>query len=287
MRTVAKSLALAAVLAATCRAQDVVAVLGSELGPYREAYESFQAAVGVPVPLLPLDYPRVPKSAKVVATFGGRAAANRFPGRVTLVYALAPGFMLDDDVRLGPAVKIRMEPEPSILLKNLVRLQPGLKRLAVLWASKSEASLARRVEKEDGAHGIKIVSVHLEDADELPEMLRKLKGRADAVWLPADPLLINPQSFEVIRQFSYDNAVPFYAPSKGLVERGATAAVSVSFAEIGRLAGEAAKAALSGDETASDVYATRVRVSINLTAAKRASLTVPPDAVESADEVFR
>src|SRR5688572_19164389 len=97
------------------RAQEVVAVLGSEQRAQREAFEGFQAAFGKTVPVLALGEP-IPAEAKVVLAFGGKAAVQRYPRRATVVYAIAPGLLLDRKTHAGPAVKIMMDPEAAVLL---------------------------------------------------------------------------------------------------------------------------------------------------------------------------
>lgn len=276
---------LAAALPRTARAQEVVAVIGSEQRPYRETYESAQAAFGKAVPVLPLGWD-IPDETKVVLAFGGKAALQRYSSRVTLIYAIAPGVLVGRKTHDGPSIKIMMEPEPDALLRVLTAIQPRLKRLAVLWSGAVRAASAERLAKAGAARGVAVVSERLEDGDELPGKLRGLKGRVDAIWLPPDPMFINARNFETIKRFSYDNDVPFYAPTEGLAEQGATAGASVSFAEMGRTMAAAAKAALAGAGSPGEIYSGKVHVSINAAAAAAAALAVPAEAVKTADRVI-
>lgn len=276
-------LALASFPAA--RAQEVAAVIGAEQRPYRETYESFQAAFGKPVPVLPPGEP-LPDETKVVVAFGGKAALQRYPARVALIYAIAPGVLVGRKTHDGPSIKIMMEPEPDALLRALTALQPKLKRLAVLWSGAFRAAGVERLVKAGAARGVVVSPERIEDADELPGKLRGLKGRVDAIWLPPDPMLINARNFETVKRFSYDNDVPFFAPTEGLAEQGATAGVSVSFAEMGRIMAAAAKAALAGAGSPGEIYSKKVHVSLNLTAAAAAELAVPAEASKAADRVI-
>jgi len=276
---------LAASLASVARAQDVVAVLGSEQRAQRETFESFQASFGKPVPVLAMGDP-IPAGAKVVLAFGGKAALQRYSSRVAVVYALAPGALINRKTHAGPSVKVMMEPEADALLDRLQVLQPKLKRLAVLWTSPVSAASAERLTKAGAARGVSVSAERLEVADDLPSRLRELQGQIDAIWLPPDPLLINAKNFEIIKRYSYDNDIPFYAPTEGLAEQGATAAVSVSYKEMGRMMAAAAKDALGGGASPAELYTGRLHVSISRAAAAEAALQLTPEALKSADKVL-
>ncbi len=267
-------------------AQEVVAVLASEQRAQRETFESFLAVFGKPVPVVPMGE-EIPAAAKVVVAFGGKAAIQRYPGRVTLIYAIAPGLVVGPETHDGRSIKVMMEPESAALLTALLALQPRLKRLTVLWSSANRAPAVARLAKMGAARGIAVDADRLEHARDLPDRLRRLEGKVDAIWLPPDPLLINENNFETIKQFSYDNNIPFYAPTEGLAEHGAIAALSISSKEMGRQAAVAAKSVLDGGEVAAELYSEKIRVTVNRAAAEQAELTVPAEALNSADKVLR
>ncbi|MDE2142889.1 MAG: hypothetical protein KGJ84_10800 [Elusimicrobia bacterium] len=279
------ALAAAAVFPARARGQEVAAVLSSDQSAYREVYEGFQAAFGRPVPrLAPGD--KVPDSADIVLAFGGKAAVSRYPGRVVLIYAVAPSVVVGRDTHDGTSIKIMMEPQAEALIRILTAIQPGLKRLAVLWSSAGQAASAERLVRVGAARGVAVSAERLEDGDGLPGRLRELMGREDAIWLAPDPALVNARNFSIIKEYSYDNGIPFYAPTAGLAEQGATAAVSVGYREMGRTMAAAAKSVLAGNKPPSEIYSDRVRVTVNQTAAKAVALAVPAEVVKNADKVY-
>lgn len=275
---------LLAASAGTAGAQEVVAVLASEHRAYRETYERFQAAFGKAVPIIPLGE-KVPDSAKIVAAFGGKAAMRRYPAQVALIYAVVPGLLVGDTHR-GPSIKIMMEPEADPLLGALTTLQPKLKRLAVLWSSESRAANMANLVERGAARGVAVTAERLEDPDALPDRLRELHGRVDAIWLSPDPLLINAKNFEMIKHFSYGNGVPFYVPTEGLAELGAPAGVSVTYAEMGRTMAGAVKILLRGEKPPAKVYSAKISVCVNRAAAAAAALSVPADVLKAVDKVF-
>ncbi len=276
---------LVAALPGAVLAQEVVAVLSSDQSAYSETYKSFLAAFGKAAPVLALGEP-IPAETKIVLAFGGKAAFARYPGRVTLIYGIAPGILVEKKTHDGPSVKIMMMSDAGVLISRLKVIQPGLKQLAMLWSCPNVAGSAEHVIKAGETRGVTVTAERLEDPDDLPARLRWLKGRVDAIWLPPDPILINAHNFEIIKHFSYDNDIPFYAPTEGLAEQGATGAVSVSYTEMGRAMADAAKAVLAGDHPASQIFVARTRLSVNRTAAAESELSVSPEALKAADKVF-
>lgn len=281
-------LLLTVLVAAQCgaaRAQEIVAVLGSQQRAHQETFESFSAAFGRTVPVLPLGE-AIPADARIVLAFGGKAAVQRYPGRVTLIYAIAPGLVVDRRTHPGRSVKIMMEPEAGVLLGRLHAIQPKLKRLAVLWSNDSLAARMERLVQMGEARGVSVTAERLVDEGDLPARLRELVGKIDALWLTPDPLLINARNFDILKRFSYDNDIPFYVPTEGLVAQGGTAAVFASNEEMGRTMAAAAKAALAGAVVPAESYPARILVSLNRAAAAEAALTISSEALGPGDTIL-
>jgi ABC-type uncharacterized transport system substrate-binding protein len=205
---------------------------------------------------------------------------------MTLIACLAPGLAADFQ-HPGPLAIVTMKPAPEKLLSELRRLQPALRRLAVLSHARDTESYLADLRRAASALGIEIVAPRLSGPDSLPDALRSLPGKADAVWLAPDPSLVTPASFQTIKQFASDNGVPFYAPTRGLAAAGAAAAVGVSAEEAGRQAAELALRALAGETLPERVYSTRTELTVNRTSAEKAGLTFDPAALGKDVEVIR
>ena len=272
----------------TTYAQEVVAVLSAELGPYREAFEGFQEALGRPVPSLPMTEgtPRISLETRVVVAFGGKAAQWDYPDRVVLIYGIAPGTKLGLRDRKGLSIEVNILPRAATVLARLKEMQPNLKRLAILWSSKSVEDYLKEVRRESGSIGMDILSERLNGPAELPDRLRSLFGKTDAIWLLPDPVLVNAQNVSILKEYSWSNRIPFYAPTAGFVQQGATASVSSSFREVGRAAGLAAREVLSGEWMQEIIYPGKTEVTINVKAAEKAGLEIPKEALEKADKVL-
>lgn len=281
-------LLLAALAAASpAPAQEVVAVLSSAPGPYQAAFDGFLKALGREVSPVRLPGRASVDGARVVVAFGGEAAVQPYPGDATLIACMAPGLGARPRHR-GPFVFISMKPSPGRLLSELRRLQPGLKVLAVLSDGRDTAGYLPDLRRAGAEIGMEIVSPRAAGPTGVPSALRALlAAKADAIWLAPDPILATPENFQTIKQFSWDNRVPFYAPTRGLAVAGAAAAVSVSAEEEGRLAADLARRALAGDELPEIVYPTRTSITVNLESARSAGLAVSTDALWKDVEVLR
>lgn len=284
--------ALAAILllaAAPARGQGkAAAVLSSGGGAYLEAFSAFQAAFGSEVPHFDLSEgkPQLPPGTELVVAFGSKAAAQRYPDGVRLVYAMAPGFLAAPEARAARQVKISLRASPENTLAKLLRLQPRLRRLRIFYTSPAYGGLQEDFGPAARAAGVEVTAVKVPAHDKLPALLRGALGRADAVWLPPDPLLITQDTFMLFREFSWGNAIPLYAATKGLARDGACASVGVSFAEAGAAAAAAAKELLAGKDLPEVVYPEKAEVALNATAARKCGLDLPPDAAGEAAYYF-
>ena len=243
-------------LANSVQAQEVVAVLSSELGPYLEAYDGFRERLGYPVPVVSLSagQPRIGDRTRVVVAFGSKAAQEKYPDDVILIYCMAPGTIPRGDGRSGPIVHVSMLPQAELLMGALKEIQPQMRRLAVCWMLEGFVAYRGRMAEVAEEMEVELAGSPLESVDGLPDWLRtQMEAQVDALWLPPDPLLINAQSFAILREFSRANDVPLYAPTAGFVAEGAVASVAVSFVQVGQEAAALVERALAGETLPLDI----------------------------------
>jgi hypothetical protein len=267
-------------------AQSIVAVFSGETGPYQQALTGLKQELGNDIPAFYLSQgePSIPASARVVVTFGSKAALRSYAKQTSLIYAMAPGAQIPNKA----AVEICMQPSASVLIASLKKIQPNLKRLGVIWGAAGFKQYVADLHEAAASKGINMEDVMVGGADEVPSGLRKLQdGKADAIWMPPDPSLLNPTSVPAILEFSRSNNIPFFAPIASLVGQGAMASVAGIIREMGRLAGSVARQALEGAlPEGSKFYAATVEISINKGVASRTGVQVPDDVLQRADKVI-
>lgn len=267
-------------------AQEVIAVISPPPGPYEAAHRAFVAEMGRDVPAVRLPGRLRAARARVVVAFGGQAAVQSIPETSTLIVCLAPG-LAKRLSRSGGLAHIAMRPAPDRLLSELRRVQPGLRRLAVLSDGLDSKAYISGLERAGSGLGIRIIAPRASGRDGVPGALRSLLAeKADAVWLAPDPGLVTPENFQTIAQFSWDNDIPFYAPTRGLAAAGAAGAVSVGPEEAGRTAAELARRALAGEALPELVYPTRTGIVVSLASARKAGLALAPNTLDKDIEVL-
>lgn len=267
--------------------QTVVTVTGSDLAPYKEALAGFGESFGGTVPAVAMggNGPQIHSQTRIVVAFGGRAARARYPNDVTVIYCLAPGIRIDPAGRRGAVIRIDMLPAPRTVLERLREIQPGLKRLAVLWVSETFGSYVREMQAVAPA-GLTVRSERVTGPGEVPDRLRSLRADAEALWAPLDPALLNASTLMVLRDFSEATRIPLYAPSVGLLEQAGVASVGASFRQIGRAAAEAARQALQGGEVGEHMFPGTSETVISRAAADRIGMRIPADALRKVDRVI-
>lgn len=277
MRTVLLVMALA--FAGRAGADEPTAVLSSDSEHYRRALEGFTEAWGSRVTVVGERAP-LPPQAWAFAAIGSKAAARRWPGNAVVVACLAPSVAKDpDDVM----THVSLLPDPSVLVNRLRALVPQLHVLRVFWSSESSRDDTEALVKAGSAQGIVVLSVRIDPPARLPERLRGFDDKADALWLMPDPALVNAENFSILREYAAAEKLPFFAPTEGLAERGATATIAATFRDMGRAAAMSLRARMAGRSEPEAVYVTRVTVTVNAAAARAAGLGPK---FESADKVL-
>lgn len=260
-----------------------MAVLSSDSPHYLQALEGFRRAFGGSPPTIDLSRgpARIPAGTRVVVAFGSKAALTSYPPDVRLIYCMAPGLHLTSRQHPGPLGQVPMTPMAEELLAKLKTLQPGLRRLGVVWTSEPVGAYVKELRQAARGAGMELVAERLGGGGDLPETLRRMAGRVDALWLPPDPPLVTPRTIVTLQDFSRAGKVPFYSPTAWLVERGACASVAASFGEVGRTAASAARRFLSAVEPGI-FYPGRYEIVVNRKAAEEAGLHIPQEVLDQA-----
>lgn len=275
MTVAARLTGLVVLSAAASLAQgaEIHAVLSSYAPPYQEAWAGFQEELNGAA-VMNLAGADTAAGASVVVTFGSKASLQNYGPRTRLIIAMAPSVPEQGEGRV-PAAHVCMTPDPQELLARLLALQPGLKRLAFVWQSefygKQYLPLLRKAGK---SLGVSIDSYQLADSENLPDLLRSVYGKADALWLPPDPLLLSERNFLLFRDFSLANRMPLYVPMPGMVERGATGSVGVSFRAIGQEAARVARETAAGRETRTLNFPASLETTLNRDSAAAVGLKI-------------
>ncbi len=267
---------------------EVIAVLSSSMGPYQQALAGFVEAYGQPVPsqVLSEGDPLIASDTRLIVAIGGKAAIHAYPSRLPVLYFMAPGTYMSATDRRAPMIKIYMTPSASVTIHKLKELQPAMTTLGILTATNSRDEFNLQMMEVGQSLGVDVIIENLASVDDLPDHLRSLKSKINALWMPPDPLLLTPRNFKMMNEFCQSNNIPFYVSTAQLVDLGATGAIITSFKDIGRCAAETAKKVLAGKYQGDKVYPERFETILNSSAIKKANSPLSPEAVRHADKVI-
>ncbi|MBI4351967.1 MAG: hypothetical protein HY550_11050 [Elusimicrobia bacterium] len=268
--------------------ENTAAVLSLDSGAYLEAFSAFQAAYGGEVVRYDLSRqkPVIDEKVKLLVTFGGKAAGYSYPAGINIIYCLAPGLSVKPAAREAREVRIALTPAFPATLAKIRRIQPGLKHLRILWSAPGYAPYEQAAMEEGARQGVQVTPFRLEGPDSLPGALRGALGEADALWLPPDPLIVTKENLRILREFSWDNNIPFYGSTKSMTREGALASFGISFAEIGKAAARAAAALDRGEAVPGTVYPERTELTLNAAAAKKLGIEFPGPVLDEAGYLF-
>jgi ABC-type uncharacterized transport system substrate-binding protein len=246
---------------ASAHAASVVAVLSGDAAPYKEALAGLKAVVG---DVDSATLPALPNlaGAKVVVTFGGEAALRSYPSSAALVAALLPDPKLKPK-HGGNVTRIGLLPDAAVLIAKLKALDPGISSLAAFDVDNSYSDYLAALKAAGAAAGVAVSVKKIESLTDLVGKLPAMKGNVQALWLPPDPLIMNPKTFGLLSAFCSAAKIALIAPVAALARAGAFAGISPSFNAVGEAAGKAAQAYGAGGSPGAVIYPAHIETVLN------------------------
>jgi putative ABC transport system substrate-binding protein len=165
---------------------------------------------------------------------------------------------------------------------------PSLKRIGVLYDPEKTGHLVDEARLLAKSLGLELIAKQVNTEKEVPPALRALLSQVEALWLVPDSTVLTEDSLKFVLGTALDFNVPVIGFSSELVRSGALIGLSVNYEDVGRQAGVLAKNILFDQykPSSATVPPERVRLSLNLKTAKFLGITISPDAVNAADELY-
>jgi ABC-type uncharacterized transport system substrate-binding protein len=173
-------------------------------------------------------------------------------------------------------------------LELLREVVSGLRRLAIMANVGYPSALLEMGEVRAAARtlGIEVATLEIWRADEIASAFEALKGRAEALYVPADPL-VNSNRVR-INTLALTARLPTMYGLREYVEAGGLVSYGPNFPDLFRRAADYVDKIMRGAKPA-DLpveQPTKFDLTINLTTAKALGLEVPPTLLARADEVI-
>ena len=171
------------------------------------------------------------------------------------------------------------------LLREVI---PGLRRLAIMANVGYPAAVLdmREVEAATRMLGLEAVTMEIQRAENIAPGLEALKGRADALYVCGDPLVVaNRIGINIL---ALGARLPAMYSSREYVEGGGLMSYGPNTADLFRRAAEYVDKILRGAKPG-DIpveQPTKFELAIHLTTAKVLGIQIPPSLLARADEVL-
>lgn len=136
--------------------------------------------------------------------------------------------------------------ETSEVIKKLV---PKAKRLGILYnpGDDSDVAFVTAFETIAPAHGLELVKVGVDNANDIPPRVQSFEGRADALFIPASSLL-QPASAAIASVANRIKLPVFNSNTQTVANHQFLAAYAVDFKRVGANAGKIAVRILHGEK---------------------------------------
>ncbi len=171
-------------------------------------------------------------------------------------------------------------------LRLIRRITPNVKRLGVLFNPGEAASQygIKQLRKFAPALGFSLIEGPVSSTGDVYPVAQNLVRRVDAFLISTDNTVAAGIAAAV--KVATEHKVPLYACDGGSIEKGALAAVSAGYAQVGIDTGKLAVRVLKGERGIPSVTARGSEVYINKKAAEMMGVSVPDDIIQNATKVY-
>jgi putative ABC transport system substrate-binding protein len=232
----------------------------------------------------------------VIVTGGNAAvAAKQASSVVPIVFALASDPVGDGLVatlaRPGGNITGLSIQAPDLAGKRLALLRevvPGLRRLAIMVNVDFPAAVLEmgEIQAAAGTLGLDVATFEIRRAEDIAPAFEALKGRAEALYVVGDALVIIHRVR--INILALTARLPTMLATREYVEAGGLMSYGPSFTDLFRRAGDYVDKILRGAKPGElpVEQPTKFELAVNLTTARALGLTIPESFLLRADEVI-
>jgi putative ABC transport system substrate-binding protein len=178
---------------------------------------------------------------------------------------------------------------PQEQLKVLVELSPKIRNIGVLLRKQTKRNLFGDVAAFADKFGVNMIEVEIESEKDIPQKLRSVLGRVDALLMLDDSFIHNKETLDFVILKSLENEIVFMAISKEYVEQGALVSLSPSFFSNGEQAARIAEMILIQKIAPTDIpvsFDRNPELVINTKIARKIGLTVPAELLDRAKRIY-
>lgn len=185
---------------------------------------------------------------------------------------------------IGIAVRLPAETQLAALRSAI----PNRNRVGVLYDEDHNGDFIRQAHLAAKQQGLELLAVAVHRQEEIPNAVRTLLPKIDALWLIQDQTVVSESAIPFFLESTLDAKVPLFTFSSTLVQQGALGALVLDPLAVGQQAAHIALARLSGQHASTGVLQTpeRPQLALNLNSAEHLDLVLPPELIHMAGHLF-
>lgn len=214
-------------------------------------------------------------------------AALQAPGDAPVIACMIvdAGDLGEEENATGVVVDFPLETQ----LEWIRRFLPRSQAVGVLYNPAENRERIVEARKVAERLGLRLVAREVERPQDLPGALDSLAREADLLFSLTDQMVLSRQTAQAILLFSFRNRLPFSGLSSSWVKAGALYALERDYEDLGAQCAEMVVKVRRGRRASSmsPAMPRKVVYTLNLRTAEHLKLTLPPDLVDGAVEVFR
>jgi len=188
---------------------------------------------------------------------------------------------------IGIAVRPAAEAQLAAL-RSLISNRPRI-RIGVLYDEDQSGDFIRQAHRAAKQQGLELLAVAVHRQDDIPNAVRALLPKIDALWLIQDQAVISESAIPFFLESTLGAKVPLFTFSSTLVQQGALGALVVDPWTVGQQAAHIAVSRLKGHHASAGLLQTpeHLQLALNINSAEYLGLALPPELIRLAGHLFR
>jgi putative ABC transport system substrate-binding protein len=180
-------------------------------------------------------------------------------------------------------ISLTISPEEQFNI--LTSLTPKVERLGVLLWKTAPPELLQTVVTLAQNQQVEIVPIELESEKEIPQKLRTVVGRIDALWMLDDAYIHSKETLDFVVSLTIKNNIRFMAISEVFVREGAMISLSPSYFDNGKQTAKLVRKIFDQNLQPKDIpisYHENPDLVINTETARKIGVNIPLDVLDKA-----
>ncbi|QIQ22302.1 ABC transporter substrate-binding protein [Zophobihabitans entericus] len=173
-------------------------------------------------------------------------------------------------------------------IELMLKVKPDLKNIGYIYSpgEVNSTMTLRQLQEQLKPLNINILAVPAQRTSDIPAAARSLKGKVDLIYTTTDNNVVS--AYESLTKVANESKIPLVASNPEAVERGALAALGMSYYDLGRQAGKLVIRILNGEKPGDmpPEIGNITQLVVSTIAAERQGITLPEDLIQSAEQVI-